>query len=557
MGVCLMPGGKVRRQRSVGRTVEDVKRRRKRPCATAPKVPANLAVAFLVKEVHHREVWRARVTFDAVTLDVADRPLAPERYAAQLRYTNASGVPITIGGASDDVRRGFIDADDTPLKIVFEDLSRPKSWYVQVRVRTMNRVRGQRCYSAWSSWTTATQPSSGALAGPPAPSGLVLTFDKVEAGRGKAWRAKARLNQSGQWTPTDGDPVDIENYIFQLAVSSQSDGTPLLNTRRGVMVEHDEEQTTARREFRQILGKRWYRVRAKARALGRSGAWTSWTAWASPGGAPAPPTGLTWSNPNRSLLTARWTEPVDLTDVDRYKVEVIRASDSAVVDTGFTGGTRWTYHIPKADRNINHRVRVRSIEDPGTLDVDEDTPVGWDTAGESSTVTSSDVADTAVIIGELRNDNDKPLIRKTGYPRVRLNYAAGGTLTAGTDTFIRFGTMLTDTDGFWTSATGELDATPDSTYDITVPFDGQYVVFFSANFAAGTGQRHWFWDKNGAGGARHTETAVGAATAHRSEFNFVFDAFAGDAIRVGVQQSSGAGLVLTAAGLYMEYRGDA
>jgi hypothetical protein len=491
-------------------------------------------------------------------------PVAGKTYEARVSWTSGTGKGLFhhvqwFAKGDEAVWTRWTSADDEPTHTVFGSLARPKTWYYQVRMRVSSRVAGHRCYSAWTAWTTPINPGHDAMVGPPPPTGVTQVIDKVEGVRRAAWRVRTRWNELPWWTPPDSDAREgADRYVVQLAVSSQSDGTPLLNTRTvSIPADDADVGVLAKKDWLyRILGKRYYRSRVAAVVDGRRGAFSAWTAWASPGGAPNPPTGLTWSNPNRSTLVARWTEPADPTDVDRYKVEVIRASDSAVVDTVFTSSTRHTYHIPKADRDVNHRVRVRSIEDPGTLDED-DTPVGWDTGDESSTATSSDVADTAIIIGELRNNNDKPMIRKTGFPRCKVTYAAGDNLPTATDLWVRFGTEVVDTDNFHPTTTGNVAASPDSTYDITLPFDGQYLLLYRATFEAGTGHRHLMWRKNGVGGERITQMAVSGATAHRMEQSTMIDGVEADTLQVGVFQSSGVGLILSAAALSLVYMGDA
>ena len=377
-----MPGGHVHRS-GVGRTVQDMKRRRKRPCASAPKVPTGLTQTFIKKDVHHQEVWRARVTFTAVTLDVADRPLAPERYDVELRYTDASGVPITLSGAADDVRRESIQADQTPLKVVFEDLAHPRSWYVQTRIRTMNRVRGGRCFSAWSAWTTATNPSTGALPGPAAPSSLTLTFDKVEGFRKYPWRARAKWNEIGTWTPTDGDPLDgVMDYIIWLQVSNDG-GVTVANTRK-VKTPAEFGAGTAKRDFFGIRAKRHYRARVRARDIyGRLGAFTSYTSWVSPGVAPGAARNLVISKPVPGRLIGRWDPPVDLTDADRARVRIIKGA-STVMDEFYTYGNKASYDIPAADRASAHKMRVNYVEDEVALDIDDTPTAGFAAPQESA-----------------------------------------------------------------------------------------------------------------------------------------------------------------------------
>lgn len=401
-----MAGGKVHRQIGSadprpGGSATDVNRRstRKRHtrhCVSAPKVPTGLAVAFVQERSLDRQIWRARVTWNGVTQDVADRPLVPEGYAIELRYTDASGVPINIAGSSDDVRRAFVPADDSPLKAVFQDLARPRSWYVQVRIRTLNRVHGGRCWSAWSAWTTATQPSTGALPGPPAPTGVTLTFDKVEGFRKHPWRARVRGNEIGTWTPAEGDPLDgVASYVIRLGVSNDG-GSTVANVRR-VEVPAVPGETYFKKDFLyNIRGKRHYRTQVAARdTYGRLGAFTAYTSWASPGGAPDPVQNLTWGKPVPGLLVAKWDPPTDFTDADRYSVTVIKGA-STVVDTGFTYGTRWVYHIPAADRTTSHKVRVKAVEDEVALDIDDTPTPGYAAPDESTQVESAAVTNDTV-----------------------------------------------------------------------------------------------------------------------------------------------------------------
>lgn len=371
-------------------------KRHARNCRSAPKVPTGITVTFVKNENRSRAFWNARVKWNDVTEDVSGRALSVEAFQVQLRATDASGVPVQLDGVDHDFWRQRIEADED-RRAVFRDIPRPKTFYYQARVRTMNRHHGTRCWSAWSPWTTPIQPVTGALTGPPAPTGVILRLDKVEGVRKNPWRAKVRWNEVPQWTPPDDDPVEgAAGYHVQLAVSNNG-GTTTANVRRKTVEADDSDANVyANANFGwNIRGRRHYRARVKAYDVdGRRGAWSSWTPWASPGGEPDPPTNVTWSNPIPRLLVAKWDEPADLTDVDRYRVQVLRQPGPVVVDTGYTAGTRWVYHIPFADRDNAHRVRVKSIEDPVILDVDEDVATGWDTATESTQVDSPDLTAT-------------------------------------------------------------------------------------------------------------------------------------------------------------------
>lgn len=420
-------------------------------------------------------------------------PAAGKTYEARVSFVSGSGTGFFSHANWHDLGNAaqwsqMVPSDEDPFAAGFLDIPRPKVWFYATRVRAMNRHAGHRCWSAWSEWTTPKNPFSGMLAvGPPAPTGVTLVLDKVEGARRSTWRAKVKWNETPWWFPPDDDPVEgADLYHVQLAVSNNG-GTTTSNIRnQTVRADDTDGNQTANANFAwKILGRRHYRARVKAVQEGRAGAWSAWTAWASPGGVPDPPTGVTWSNPTPRLLVAKWTEPVDKTDVDRYRVRVFRQPGSVLVDDGFTDSTRWVYHIPKVDRDNAHKVRVNSVEDPGSLDVDEDVPTGWDAVVESSDVESSDLADTAPIISDIHNANDDPVITAlSGFHKCHITYANNGALTEATRTFIRFGTEIRDTASFHQATTDALTATdpPGGAYDLAVPFNGDYQIFVGTEY---------------------------------------------------------------------------
>lgn len=391
-------GSKVQRS-GVARTAKDLKRLHKRPCRSAPATPTGVTVSFQKHWERKAMHWDARVKWDAVTLDVAGRTISVEAYQVQLRATDASGVPLQTDGADHDFWRQMVPDDDRRVR--FQDLPRPKTYYYQARVRVLNRIHGGRCWSAWSGWTAAQQAAGGALTGPPAPTGLALNFDKVEAApRGTPWRGRVLWNRSADWTPTDGDPTEIESYGLQIEVR-RADGT-VINRRRNITVDHDPDELVQRYEFLNARGRRSYRVRIKARALGRTGAWTAYTAWLSPGGDPAPPTSVETNNPTPRKIVVKWTEPSDLTDVDQYRVRIYRnpATVNVLVEEAYVGvgTTRYNWNIPLAEAtdhpSATYRGRVVSLEAPVSDEID-DGAAGFDAATTSATVEGTDVVSNA------------------------------------------------------------------------------------------------------------------------------------------------------------------
>ena len=394
--------GKVHRN-GTGHKVRKLDKRHKRRCASAPSVPANVTVEFVKRHVKHEVDWYARVKWDAVTDDVAGRPLTPEAYDVQLRATDASGNPVEVDGLNHDFWRELVAAD-ADTRYAFHPLPRPKTLYFQARVRVLNRIHGGRCWSAWSSWTTAEQPVSGALEGPPAPTGVELTFDRVEGAKGNPWRARARCNTAAEWDVTDGDPVEVEGYNVQLGVAKDDTGTDVLNVRRGITVPHDPDETYARYEFGNIRGRRGYRVRFRAFALGRVGAWSSWTTWDSPNGAPAAPTDVECEERTPRDVLVTWEPPTDLTDVDGYLVQIIRqGGGGTLVEEATVGGAltkRYRWAVPKAEHEANpganYRARVFSVEQSYSDAVDDDPLTEGSADTQETSVTYAESVDIAI-----------------------------------------------------------------------------------------------------------------------------------------------------------------
>ena len=178
------------------------RRRNKRPCRSAPAAPGGVTLAFGRKWADHRIHWRGITRWTAVTVDVAGRTITPERYEVQLRATDASGVAIELDSGDAAIWTKLQPADE-PTRVSFANLHRPKVWYFQTRVRAMNRVAGTRCYSAWSAWTAATQPVTGALTGPPAPTGVAVAVSRTnEPTKSKPFVATVTANEVPNWTPS-------------------------------------------------------------------------------------------------------------------------------------------------------------------------------------------------------------------------------------------------------------------------------------------------------------------------------------------------------------------
>lgn len=362
------------------------RRRDKRPCRSAPATPTGVTLAFGRKWADHRIHWRGVTRWTAVTADTAGRAIAVERYEVQIRQTDASGVPTELDGGDDTYWTRWVPADD-PQRVAFPELHKPKSRWYQTRVRALNRVAGNRCYSAWSAWTSPAQPS-GTPTGPPAPTGVAVTTSRTnEPTKGKPFTAKVVANEVPNWTPTDGDEEDgASHYLVQLAVSNDG-GSTTANTREKV-VAADTSLSTFSAEFPAL--RRGRHVRARIRSFwgetpGAFSAWTSWRAVTTDVGAgPNVPANVVTTKPKPGVLVTTWDAPAVGEDVDEYRVRVYRGAE--LRETQYVKNRRHRYDVPDEDRGTSHRVKVVAIDEAGNLssevDPGTDTTEGGHVSGE-------------------------------------------------------------------------------------------------------------------------------------------------------------------------------
>lgn len=372
-------------RRGVHHSNKKAHRKHKRPCRSAPAVPGNVELTFRQREQTHRKEWNARVSFDPVTVDVADRDLRIQQYQVQLQACNASGVALETHNGKPDTRSKTVHRGDDE-RAIFTNLAKPKVNYYKARVRAMTVDHHRNCWSAWSGWTDAVQPASGAVEGPPQPTGLSLTFDKVGGTNKNPFRALCEWNETAWWTPTDGDPLEgAAGYDVRLAVSNDGGDTTAHFKRLRVLSHDDDADTSASAQFTGIKRTRKYRASVRAfDSLGRLGAWSSWTSWKFPtadiGAGPSAPTNVTTTAPTPRKIRTTWEEPSDFTDVDRYLVTVHDEDENEDVEVVYTRSLHHRYDVPDDRKARDFTVTVISVDSEGN-ESDDDS----DTATEGGT----------------------------------------------------------------------------------------------------------------------------------------------------------------------------
>lgn len=305
-----------------------------------------------------------------VSTDVAGRTITPDRYQFELRATDASGVPVELDSGKAAVWRAQAPGDQAEPHAVFYPLARPATWRYQARGRVLNRVEGHNCWSAWSSWTTATLAPTGEPPGPPAPTGVALAFSANDGAKLRPWDAIVTGNEVPNWDPVDDDPVlGATSYDVRLQIST--DGTvPGIIRTRSMTIEADQSAGTWEAVFKAVRKKRYYRVSARARdAYGRAGAYSTPTAFIRPNQAVVnvDPGTVVVDKPGPRRFRARWDEPTNADEVDRYRVRWYKGTrpTGTLYDTDLTRSPRSVLRVAEADRGASFYADVDAMDEDG------------------------------------------------------------------------------------------------------------------------------------------------------------------------------------------------
>ncbi len=342
------------------------------------------------------EVWNVTdvvsVVSKNVTADSVNRahalatlgftPVSGKTYAVRVSWVSGTGIALLQKAEWHDkgnfaIWRETVKAssDDQELHVNFP-LAHPRVWYYQCRVRCLNRIHGGKCWSAWSSWTAATNPVTGDPIGPPQVDGVTIGFDRLGGKRHNPFRATITWNETPFWMGADEeDEAGAAAYAVKFGVSSDG-GSSTLHTRRAKIDAKDfDTDTTATHEFSKIRRGWVYRAAVRAQdAAGRWGAWSAWTSWTSPSGgvgsAPGNPLNVAKTQIRPRVLEWTWDEPTVPEDVDKYRVKVSCAGTLRV--TRYTRSLHFRYHVPEADAGTSHTAQVAAIDHEGNVSTDQD-----------------------------------------------------------------------------------------------------------------------------------------------------------------------------------------
>jgi microcystin-dependent protein len=334
-------------------------------------------VSQVSKNVNPDNVNRAHVL---ATLGFT--PVSGKTYAVRVSWVSGTGIALLQKAEWHDkgnfaIWRETVKAssDDQELHCNFP-LAHPRVWYYQCRVRCLNRIHGGKCWSAWSSWTTATNPVTGDPTGPPQIDGVTLTFDRLGGKRHNPFRATVTWNETPYYVDADEeDEAGAAAYAVKLGVSTDGGSTTDHTRRAKIDAKDADADTTATYEFRTIKRGNVYRSAVRGQDFaGRWGAWSAWTAWTNPSGSigagPGNPLNVTKTQVRQRVLRWTWDEPSNPEDVDRYRVQIYNAG--SLRETGYTRALHYRYHVPDADAGTAHNAKVVAIDHEGNLSAEQD-----------------------------------------------------------------------------------------------------------------------------------------------------------------------------------------
>ena len=335
-----------------------------------PAPPENVTQTITVREAKVRLEYRVKVHCDFLTADTCEADI--KRYIFQIRRTNAAGAPIdgTNKRTLELTHKQAFDTDSELPHVIFNDLEKPKSQYVQSRARILDK---DERFSDWSDWTAHELPVQSALPKPPAPGNLQLDFFSTrEKNSATRWIGRVRGNEVTDWDAPGGDhEEDVAAYIVQ--VQTSDDGIVGNDKMQHFYKPAKDEDADTVWHLTFLIRHRRYWKRARAKTVdrwGRKGDWGSWTSWQRPGQEEPPnSTAVTIFDNSVDQVIIDWDSPPDPADPDVIHIDVAYAQAQISKSPTFTPifkkdlkilGSRRAFFIPKADRGATFYGRTRN-----------------------------------------------------------------------------------------------------------------------------------------------------------------------------------------------------
>lgn len=356
-----------------------------------PAAPVNMHVMVRTHEVKTRLEFRAILRCDPLTPNTCQADI--DKYIFQMRFTNAAGVPQeydfdTEHPPSKQVihtkrldAKEFFDSDADEPHVSWNNLPKPRQWYVQGRARIQDKRHRK---SDWTAWTTPVLPIQVALPKPPVPTITDMDFLKDSGTRETKYEGRVTFAGVRNWDVPGGDREDdMARYEWKVQVQINGAGGWRILQKGSIgdidpsENDGDGDSPTSQR-FHYDRVHRRHRYRVKMRSVdrwNRRGDWTAWypsTIGVGPGGDIPPNVTIVRYIDNKKRRGIVWEAPEDAVDVnnDIMKIEIQIAKDSAfstIVEkhTAPAGHAHYRYLVPRTDWDANHYIRIRTVDGEG------------------------------------------------------------------------------------------------------------------------------------------------------------------------------------------------
>jgi microcystin-dependent protein len=347
-----------------------------------PAAPVNLRVNVKVREVKTRLEFKAIPRCDPLTPNTCQADI--DKYIFQLRYTNGAGVPQeqddegknVIHTKRLDAKEAF-DSDNDEPHVRFASLDKPKTWYIQCRARIQDKHHRK---SAWTSWSNPQLPFQTAMPKPPAPVITDLSFFKDNGARETKYEGRVLFNNVQDWDVPGGDHEDdMARYAWKVQVQINGTGSWRLldkGTIEDVDDDEDDGPTTGKFTFRRVHRRHKYRV--KMRSIDRWNRRGDWTAWFPTSSG----VNIAQDTPPQVTITryidvkkrrgVTWQAPEDATDINndikKIEIQIAKSSSFSTITEkhmSTAGHGVYRYLVPRADWDVNHFIRLRTVDGEG------------------------------------------------------------------------------------------------------------------------------------------------------------------------------------------------
>lgn len=337
-----------------------------------PDAPSPPTIDFEIKEYKTHPEYKAIVTWVAGSANTCQADV--DYYVVELRATDIDG-NVKVHNRT---RRANIKGTADPLNAVFSNVSNPRTWYRQARVRLTDKAHRESPFSDWS--TPPVLPSVDADPKPPTIDDIAVDFDQKEKQRhSNRIRAIVSWNDVSDWDiPGYDKEGDVARYNVVMRRCTFM-GAPIIDD-FGLEITRTKKVPskgggTVHATFQNLGYNYYYQFSVQAvDRFNRKGDWSEWTTASTPSDNtnPPPPTNVvSWES--IAHVGVAWDAPLDNSgeiwdaDVEYFQVQIATSktfsSGSIVKRARYVNNEDWGFHTQKY--RIRYWLRVRSVDASG------------------------------------------------------------------------------------------------------------------------------------------------------------------------------------------------